>query len=507
MSPRQPDEVERLRAELAAVRREYDYFLYFMPAMIEAEVGTARVTYMNRMARILLGFDEADLQAGLNGFSLLDDDGVQMVVEVRERHLAASTGAGKRYEHSPAQELYDVRIRRKDGAWLPCEVQGSYLLDEQGNPHRIRFLLRDTTQRREAEDALARSERRLRTLAENAPVILLQVNRHGEIVLSEGKGLRDLGGAPGQLVGLNIHALTLAFTPLGSIYERVQAGEAIAERLQVADRTLDIRAEPLQSGEGDFDGFVAVATDVTDLDVAGRALVQSQKMESLGILAGGIAHDFNNVLATILTVAGALRRSPALGPDEREYLETIDLAARRGAEVAGRVLAFARGGTANLIPADLREVITEVANLATPALRRTAAVRTSIPPEPVVVECDRGQLTQALLNMVLNARDALPRGGEVRLALNCVGRQAVITVADNGHGMDEATRARIFEPFFTTKPPGQGTGLGLAVAQGIVANLNGAISVTSSPGEGTTFIISLPCYQNGQCPCASQEVE
>ncbi|MBE7519718.1 MAG: PAS domain S-box protein [Thermoflexaceae bacterium] len=501
MSEQGNDELTCLREELATVRREYEYFLQYMPAMLEADVQTARITYMNRMACILLGFEQADVEAGLDGFSLLDDDGVRMVVEVRARHLASSVGAGRRYEHSPTQELYEVQLRRKDGAWLPVEIQGSYLLDASGSPHRIRFLLRDTSKRNESEEALARSEQTLRTLAENAPVVFVQVNRDGEIVLVEGKGLRALGFEPGQFVGWHIGADEIATTPLGSIYRRAQSGDTVVERVQLAGRILDIRTGPLQNVHGDFDGFVAVATDVTDLDAAGRALVQSQKMESLGILASGIAHDFNNVLTIILSAASVLRRSPLMGPDEQEYLETIHLAARRGADVAGRVLAFARGGETNLSQADLREVIAEVSNLALPSLRRTVSVHTSVPPEPVIVECDRGQLIQALLNMVLNARDAMPGGGEVRLAVNNVGQQAVITVADSGEGMDEATRDRIFQPFFTTKPPGQGTGLGLAVARGIVASHHGAISVQSAPGEGTTFIISLPHRpDNGRRP-------
>lgn len=488
-------EAERLKAELAAVRGEYEYFLYFMPALLEADVQTARVTYMNRMARILLGYDEAEIEAGIDGLGLLDDAGVKMVLDLRDRHLGASKAVNRRYEHTPTQDLYEASLRRKDGTWFPAEAQGSYLVDDQGHPVRIRFLIRDVSRRKAAEEALANSERRLRTLAENAPVILLQIDRDGQIVVAEGKGLREFNLQPGQLVGLPIAAAAPKGTRLGAIYDRARSGEPVAERIQVADRILDVRAEPLRTASGEYDGFVAVATDMTDLDTAGRALAKSQKMESLGILAGGIAHDFNNVLSTILSVASALRRSPALGEEEREHLQTIDLAARRGADVAGRVLAFARGGPATLAPADLREVIADVENLAMPSIRRTVSIQTHVPPMPVVTGCDRGQLTQALLNVVLNARDAMPGGGEVHLAVDAVGARAVITVSDNGPGMDEQTLAQIFQPFFTTKPPGQGTGLGLAVVQGIIASHRGTISVQSAPGEGATFIVSLPLVQ------------
>lgn len=499
MSEQEPG-IEALKAELEAVRREYQDFLYFMPALLEADVTTANITYMNRMARILLGFDEEDIAAGLNGLGLLDEDGVKMVLSVRDRHLATSADAGQPYEHTPTQDFYEANLRRKDGTWFAAEAQGSYTLDADGFPARIRFLFRDVTRRKEAEEALARSEERLRTLAANAPVILLQIDREGTVALIEGKGLQSLGLQPGQLVGWSAASVALGETPFGEIYRAAQGGGAVARRIEFGGMVLDIRAEPLRAGDGEPAGFVVVATDVTELDTAGRALVQSQKMESLGVLAGGIAHDFNNVLSTILGVTSVLKRSATISDEDREHVRTLEFAARRGAEVAGRVLAFARGGMSALAPADLREIVTDVANLAAPSMKRGIAIHTDFPADTVMVECDRGQLIQALLNIVLNARDAMPGGGEVRMTARSLDSQAVVTVSDSGHGMDEATRARIFEPFFTTKPPGEGTGLGLAVAQGIIASHNGTIAVRSAPGAGATFVIALPLKKGGNQP-------
>ncbi len=247
---------------------------------------------------------------------------------------------------------------------------------------------------------------------------------------------------------------------------------------------------------GGRQAILVLARDVSERKALMRQLVQSQKMDSLGAMAGAVAHDFNNLLTTILGFAGLLKRSPNMDAEERENLALIEDAARRAADLTGRLLSFSRGGLVRFGRVDLRTVIEDTMSLAEPTLHASIATTVSLPETPVFVEGDAGQLQQALTNIVLNARDAMPEGGRIAITLAVEGPVAVVTIADNGPGMDEETRMRIFEPFYTTKPAGSGTGLGMAITYGIIQGHHGDISVESQPGQGTTFTISLPLYHD-----------
>jgi CheY-like chemotaxis protein len=215
-------------------------------------------------------------------------------------------------------------------------------------------------------------------------------------------------------------------------------------------------------------------------------------MEALGTMAGHVAHDFNNLLTTILGFAGLLKRSTNMDAEERENLGLIEDAARRAADLTGHLLAFARGGLVRFGAVDLRTVVNDTMRLAEPSLHAALTATTRLPGAPVMVEGDGGQLQHALFNVVSNARDAMPEGGTIEIALSTDGVTATLAIADNGPGMDDETRTRIFEPFYTTKPVGTGTGLGMAITYGIIQGHHGDITVDSRKGKGTTFTITLP---------------
>jgi signal transduction histidine kinase len=280
------------------------------------------------------------------------------------------------------------------------------------------------------------------------------------------RGIRTMMRAPIRLSD----GVAFGLVTLGS-------GKAFAYTPQDLER-LDTLASAL--------GLVAERTELQ------RQLMQSQKMESLGALAGNVAHEFNNFLTTILGHAGMLRLSGGLASDQQENVALIEDAARRAAGVAGRLLSFARGGLVSFGPVDLCNVLHETLRLAGPAFQGRVEVQVAAPAAPLVVDGDGGQLGQALLNIMLNARDAMPGGGTLSVALRGEDGQATLTIADTGPGIDEETRLRVFEPFFSTKGPGSGTGLGLAIAYGIVGAHGGTITVASSPGEGACFTITLP---------------
>ena len=224
-------------------------------------------------------------------------------------------------------------------------------------------------------------------------------------------------------------------------------------------------------------------------------LGQSQKMEALGSMAGMIAHDFNNLLTTILGYTSIVKNAGRLHQDDRECLDEVEEAAHRAADLTGRLLAFARGGLTQTGALDLRAVIADTLRLVEPALNKRVRVTVELPDEAVAVDGDEGQLQQAIMNILLNARDAMPDGGDVSIRLTQGDDWASLHIRDNGPGMDAHTVERIFDPFFTTKPKGSGTGLGMSITYGIVKGHGGAISLDTAPGQGTAFHLSFPALR------------
>jgi two-component system cell cycle sensor histidine kinase/response regulator CckA len=251
-----------------------------------------------------------------------------------------------------------------------------------------------------------------------------------------------------------------------------------------------------------------------------RALTEAQRVEALGRLAGGVAHDFNNLLTVINGHCDLLLDDGLAAGPFRERLEVIKQAGVRGAGLTRQLLAFARKQVLNPVVLNLNQCVQGIERVLQPLFGEGIRLVTSLAPDLAPVEADAGQLDQVLLNLLINARDAMPDGGQVRLATYNLevgdpgpgqadvppGTYAVLEVSDTGVGMDEATRARIFEPFFTTKGVGKGTGLGLACVYGIVTQSGGFIAVDSAVGRGTTFRIYLPWAVPGAAVPAAPEM-
>ena len=248
--------------------------------------------------------------------------------------------------------------------------------------------------------------------------------------------------------------------------------------------------------DGETEFISSIARDIREQRRQEHALRQAQKMEAVGQLAGGVAHDFNNLLTVILNCGESLAESLAIGDERREEAQEIVQASQRAASLTRQLLAFSRRQVLDVRNVDLNAVIRDVSvmmrRLVGDHVRLVEQLDEHLPP----VAVDPNQFEQVVVNLVVNARDAMPLGGTItlRTALEQSNgqRMAVLEVKDTGEGMDEATKARIFEPFFTTKEMGHGTGLGLAMVAGIAAQSNGEITVESAPGRGTTFRLQLP---------------
>jgi polar amino acid transport system substrate-binding protein len=239
-------------------------------------------------------------------------------------------------------------------------------------------------------------------------------------------------------------------------------------------------------------------------------LRQSQKMEAVGQLAGGVAHDFNNILQVISGHASVLSLDEQLDEQQREDVGSILSASEKAAQLTKGLLAFSRRQVMTFAPVDLNEIIESVKKFLDRIIGEDVQLATRLSPGRLTVYGDRGQIEQVLINLVTNARDAMPKGGHLTIETGCQvmghagdpasgqaepGRHAVVTVSDTGGGMDPETRKRIFEPFFTTKGVGRGTGLGMAIVYGIVKQHQGTIDVQSEPGRGATFNVSFPVYE------------
>jgi two-component system cell cycle sensor histidine kinase/response regulator CckA len=287
-------------------------------------------------------------------------------------------------------------------------------------------------------------------------------------------------------------------------------------RHQITGELIDTQVSSfiVRDPEGEPFAFATVQHDMREMKTLEAHVRQMQRLEALGRLAGGIAHDFNNILSVILSYSTILLRELAPGTTAAEDVQEIHTAGERAARLTRQLLAFSRRQVLELRIVDLNEVVAGMENMTRRLLGEDITLETSLALPLAMVKVDIGQLEQVILNLALNARDAMPRGGTLTIfTANAqepikTGEPSratvMLSVSDTGHGIDEATQQRVFEPFFTTKAPGLGTGLGLATVFGVVEQSGGRISLSSELGRGTTFVIHLPrCDEQPPLPRSS----
>jgi signal transduction histidine kinase/ActR/RegA family two-component response regulator len=287
-------------------------------------------------------------------------------------------------------------------------------------------------------------------------------------------------------------------------------------------RWIAMRGLPVSEEGGADVHLIGVVQDVTEQRRVAGQLVQSQRMEAIGNLAGGIAHDFNNLLTSMLGYLGFIRRRLPSDSPLQPDLDQVDRAARRAASLTSQLLSYARRQMVLPSELDLNETLAALAPMIRRLVGEDVTVSTEFAPELGTTRVDPGQMEQVLLNLVANARDAMPKGGTLRLATRRVdldgagdrrkvepapGAYVAVEVSDTGVGMSHEVLARAFEPFFTTKPVGAGTGLGLAVCYGIVKQAGGHIEVESKPGQGSRFTVLLPRQARSAGPSPAISLE
>jgi len=411
----------------------------------------------------------------------------------------------------------EFRIVLDDGSVEWRSIHGRALRDAKGEIVWLVGIGQSITERKRAEEALRESRERLRATVDRAPLVLFALDKNGVFQVSEGRALQPLGLKPGQVVGESIYELYKDQPKILTDFQRALSGEefsSIVELRSPRELIYETVWSPARGPDGTVAGVAGVATDITERVQAEKALRASeerlrmaQKMEAVGQLAGGVAHDFNNLLTVIRGHAEMLQARVPLDAAARRDAEAIQMASDRAAAITQQLLAFSRKQVLQPRVIELRWVVHEIATLLQRLLGSVAELRMDLPAEPQWVLADETQFEQVLLNLVINARDAMPRGGTITVELAQVnaGSPEVshhpqmpaidyvrLRVRDTGTGMDVATQARIFEPFFTTKELGKGTGLGLATVYGIVKQSGGWIWVDSAPGAGTTFDVYLP---------------
>ncbi len=487
---------------------------------------------------------EAQVNASIDGILVVDEHGRKLVQNERmaelwhlpphitenaddEAELAfildqvrepAAFLARVRHLYAHPDEISRDEIERKDGTVLDrysAPVQG-----KQGKSYGRIWVFRDITTLKQTEAQL----RKLSQAVEQSPAMVVITDLQGSIEYVNPRFSLVTGYAFAEVAGQNPRLLKSGklepgfYRELwgaiqsgrnwqGEFHNRKKSGELYWERATIS---------PMSNQRGEMTHFLAIKEDITEYKRLEEQFRQAQKMEAVGRLAAGVAHDFNNLLTVILGYSDILLGETGVVNGMRDSLVEVKNAGERAAGLTRQLLAFSRQQLLEPREVDLNETVSACARMLQRLVGEDILLELHQDPDLPHVLVDPGQLEQAIMNLVVNARDAIPQFGKITISTaqatlteadgqahpgahsgSQPGRQVVLTVADNGCGMDEATLARIYEPFFSTKEPGKGTGLGLAMVFGFIQQSGGLIGVTSAPGHGTTFKIQLPALLVG----------
>jgi PAS domain S-box-containing protein len=558
IAQKEREELIEKRAALAEAersKRKIENTLSLMPAGVYTCDDEGRITFFNRRAADLWGREpnlDDSSEKFCGSFRLWVMDG--SALPHSETPMAQAIKAD---ESTRSKELI---IERPDGFKSMVSMNVDPLYNFDGRRCGAINVFQDVTELRKAEEARLR----LAAIVESSDDAIVSKDLNG-IITSWNQGAERLFGytaeeAIGKPVTMLIPQERIDEEPC--ILERIRRGERIDHYETVRQRKdgssveISLTVSPIKNDAGTIIGASKIARDITarkqveadlrqltdelakvnqelerrvnertaQLEQANAALLrdieeqrrleeqlrQAQKMEGIGTLAGGIAHDFNNILNIIKGYASLIERHPAADEKISESVGVIDESIERGASVVRQLLTLARKTESHLASADVNDIVAALADLLKQTFPKTIDVSVELRPKLPAVLADPNQISQALLNLCVNARDAMPNGGKLKLRTKVVDGGEVqnaksqgswyvcIEVGDTGTGIDESIRNRVFEPFFTTKGVGEGTGLGLSMVYAIVKNHNGFVDVESEPKRGTLFRLYLPVAPSGE---------
>jgi PAS domain S-box-containing protein len=463
------------------------------------------VEYVTDNVEQIFGHSASDLMDGSVAYEeVVHPDDLERVASEVERY--GSEEGRQEFTHEP------YRIVSKDGRVVWIEDRTIIRRDEDGAITHYQGVLEDITERMQAQQALAESEEFLEDVINSIQDGICVLDTDLNIVLVN-QNMERWYARHSPLIGKKCHH---CYHDRDQPCDPCPSLRAMASGRQEVDvvpgpanspiEWIELFAFPIKSPDSsEVTGIVEFVRDITEKRRLEQQLLQAQKMQAIGSLAGGIAHDFNNLLMAIQGHSSLMMLDIHRDHPHHRYVKGIEAAVKSASDLTRQLLGFARGGTYQVVPTDMNRLLSEVAAMFA-RTKKEIRVVTSLQPELHAAEVDRRQIESLLLNVFINAWQAMPEGGEISVTTENVeldrayvkplelqpGPSVRITVSDTGRGMDETVRERAFEPFFTTKERGMGTGLGLASAYGIAKNHGGLITIDSEPGEGTTVSLVLP---------------
>jgi two-component system cell cycle sensor histidine kinase/response regulator CckA len=449
----------------------------------------------------VLGYSPEELR-GSSSFEQIHPEDRERVKDAAEE--ARRTGVGRPMEY---------RIRHKDGTWRVLESTASVIRNSKGEPEKILVVNRDVTERKRAVEALRRSETSFRSVVGDAPYGIFRANLTGKLLM--------VNPALEKMLGYKSQDELLAVNLASGIYRHPAEHQKISAMFLRDQHFKDVEVEwkrkdgafitvrcsgwPVKDESSTY--IEVFAEDVTERRVLERQLRMAQKMEAVGRLSGGIAHDFNNLLGVILGYIQVIKRNLVPGNSSYEYAEEIEKASQRAVSLTRQLLAFSRQQVLEPAILNLNTLVSDMEKMLPRLIGEDIQLILVLDPAIGQVKADPGQIEQVLMNLAVNARDAMPDGGKLKIQTanaeldaafayehpgSVPGQYVMLAVTDTGTGMDPETQAQIFEPFFTTKERDKGTGLGLATVYGVVKQSSGYITVESETGKGALFKIYLP---------------
>ena len=449
----------------------------------------------------VLGYSAEELRSS-SSFEQIHPEDRERVKEAA--HETRVTGIGRPMEY---------RIRHKDGTWRMLESTASVIRNSKGEPEKLIIVNRDITERKRAAEALRRSEASFRSVIVDAPYGIYRADMTGKFIM--------VNSALETMLGYKSHEELLEANLATNIYRYPAEHQKINELFLREKRFKDIEVEwkrkdgaiitvrcsgwPAKDENSTY--LEVFAEDVTERRVLERKLRMAQKMEAVGRLSGGIAHDFNKLLGVIIGYIQVMKRSINPGNPSYEFAEEIEKASQRAVSLTRQLLAFSRQQVLEPVILNLNALVSDMEKMLPRLIGEDIHVNLNLDPAIGQVKADPGQVEQVVMNLAVNARDAMHDGGKLTIQTANVeldaafarehqgsipGQYVMLAVTDTGTGMDPETQAQIFEPFFTTKDRDKGTGLGLATVYGVVKQSSGYISVESEVGKGASFKIYLP---------------